>query len=88
MYFDESYNICQKKENKKLSFTKKDTKSCRYKRWVFYLETSKYLKTYASCEKNVLNKNFIFLKEKSDSANIDQKPYTLRVRAKEKKFTS
>ena len=31
--------------------------------WIFYLETSKYLKKYASYEKNGCDKNFLFLME-------------------------
>ena len=41
-----------------------------YTGWVFYLETSKYLKKYASYERNVFNKNFLFPKGKSDSPTL------------------
>ena len=43
----------------------------------FYLETSKYLKKYASYEKNVHNKNFLFSKGKSDFAKMYPKPHPL-----------
>ena len=50
--------------------------SLPYTMWVFYLETSKYLKKYVLYEKNVRNKNVIFEAEKQFCKNL---PHTLGV---------